>query len=115
MHREVREIDQRNRDVADFAFGLPYFLMRQLQEIFQKAEVVHRFESRGMDRIAAKIAQKICMLFKDDRIDASAGKEKPEHHPGRSTADDAAAAGDCLRGLVHVPPSKETRRGTIRR
>src|SRR5580704_8216147 len=78
--------------------------MRKLQEIFQKAELVHRFEGRGMDRVAAKIAQKIPMFFENDRIDAGAGKEKPEHHPGRSTADDAAAAGESLRSLVHSPP-----------
>src|SRR5580700_9260090 len=36
------------------------------------------FEGRGMDRVAAKIAQKICMFFENDRIDTDAGKEKPE-------------------------------------
>jgi hypothetical protein len=77
--------------------------MRQLQEVFQKTEVVHRFEGRGVDRIAAKIAQKICMFFENDRIHPGSGKEKPEHHPGWATADDAAAAGDCLAGLVHLP------------
>src|SRR5580693_9326407 len=89
--------------------------MRQLQEIVQKAELVHRFEGRRMDRVAAKIAQKICMFFENDRIDAGAGKEKPEHHPGRSAADDAAAAGECLWSLVHSPPSKEAHRSTMRR
>ena len=92
MCRQMREIDHRNRDIADFDFSLPKFLMRKLQEIFQKAKVVHRLEGRGMDRVAAKIAQKIRMLFENDRIDAGAGKEKPEHHPGGSAADDAAAA-----------------------
>src|ERR1700693_1803239 len=78
--------------------------MRQLQEIVQKAELVHRFEGRRMDRVAAKIAQKIRVFFENDRIDAGAGKEKPEHHPGRSAADDAAAAGECLWSLAHGPP-----------
>ena len=87
--------------------------MRQLQEIFQKPEVVHRFEGRGMDRVAAKIAQKIRVFFENDRIDAGAGKEKPEHHAGGSTADNAAAARDCLRGLVHRSPSINARRRTL--
>jgi hypothetical protein len=47
------------------------FLMRRLQEIFQKPQVVHRFERRGMDCVAAKIAQEIPMFFDDDRIDAA--------------------------------------------
>ena len=115
MHRQMREIDHRNRDVADFDFSLPHFLMRQLQEIFQEPQVLHRLERRGMDRVAAKITQKIRMFFENDRIDAGAGKEKPEHHPGRSAADDAAAAGDCLRSLVHRRPSKEAHRSTIGR
>ena len=101
----MREIHERNRDVADFDLTLPEFLMRKLQEIFQKAKVMHRFESRGMDRVAAKITQKLRMFLEDDRIDAGAGQKKPQHHPGRSAADDAASAGDCLRGLVHRPPS----------
>ena len=64
---------------------------------------------------APKIAQKIRMFFENDRIDAGAGQKKPEHHPGGSAADDAAAAGECLRGLVHSPPSREAHRSTIRR
>ena len=36
----MREIHERNRDIADFDFSLPEFLMRKLQEIFQKAKAV---------------------------------------------------------------------------
>ena len=60
-----------------------------------------------MDCVAAKIAQKIRMLFKNDRIDPGAGKKKSEHHPGGSAANDATAAGDCLRGFVHRPTPKK--------
>jgi hypothetical protein len=49
--------------------------MRQLQEIFQKAELVHRFEGRGMDRVAAKIAQKIPMFFENERVYSRPGEE----------------------------------------
>jgi hypothetical protein len=51
---KCEKIRERNRDIADFDFSLPDFLMRQLQEIFQKPQVVHRFERRGMDCVAAK-------------------------------------------------------------
>jgi hypothetical protein len=103
----MREIHERYRFIADFDFSLPEFLMRQLQEIFQKPQVVHRFECRGMDCVAAKIAQKIRMLFKDDRIDAGAGKKKSEHHPGGSAANDTTTAGDYLRGFVHPTSQKK--------
>src|ERR1700730_4446315 len=76
---------------------------------------MHRFDGRGMDRVTAKIAQKISMFFENDRIDAGAGKENPAPHPGGSAANNAAAAGECLRGLVHRPPSIEADRGTIHR
>jgi len=33
-----------------------------------------------MDRVAAKIAQKILMFFNDDRIDARAGQKQAQHH-----------------------------------
>ena len=84
------------------------FLMRQLQEIIEQAEFVHHLERRGMDRVAAKIAQEIGMFLQHDHIDAGARQQKPEHHPGRSAADDAAAAGDCLRGLVHAHLPKKS-------
>src|ERR1700731_2916638 len=104
MGREMGKIGQGEFDIADLDCEQPDLLMRQLEKIIEKAEVVHRLEGRGMDRVAAKIPEKIGVFFENDRIDASAGKEKPEHHPGGSAADDAAAAGECLRSLVHSPP-----------
>jgi hypothetical protein len=70
----MREIRQGDSDIAHLALEEGCFLMRQFQEIFQKAEIMQRFKRRGMNCIAAKIAQKVSMLFDDDRIDTRAGK-----------------------------------------
>jgi hypothetical protein len=42
-----------------------------------------------MKRIAAKVAQKICVLFQHDDIDAIASQKEAQHHPRRSPADNA--------------------------
>jgi hypothetical protein len=47
-----------------------------------------------MHGIAAKIAEKIRMLFQDDDAHSGAREEKAEHHSGRSAADDATLSGD---------------------
>ena len=70
--------------------------MRPLQEIVEEAQLVHQLECRGMNRIAAKIAQKIRVLFEDQHIHARARQQKSKHHSSRSAAGDAAAG---LRGF----------------
>ena len=51
---------------------------------------MHQFESGWMDGIAAKIAQKIRVLLENDDADTGAGEQVPEHHSGRSTANNDA-------------------------
>jgi hypothetical protein len=58
-----------------------------------------------MDRIAAKVAQKIGVLFQHDYIYSGARQQKAEHHSGRPSADDAALG---LDGFCHTP------RGVVR-
>ena len=43
---------------------------------------------RGMDGVAAEIAQEIGMLFEHQRLHAGAGEQQARHHPGRPAADD---------------------------
>ena len=68
--------------------------MRQLQELVQQTEFVHQLERRGMDGVAAKIAQEIAVLLQHDDIDAGARQQKAEHHAGRPAADDATGGVD---------------------
>src|SRR5438876_1238201 len=67
-----------------------HLLMRQLEKLTEHAEFMHQFKSRGMDRVAAKVTQKIGMLLEHDDINAGASQQETHHHPGRTTADDTA-------------------------
>ncbi len=43
-----------------------------------------------MNRVAAKVSQKIGMLLEEHRLYAGTRKKKSGHHSGRTTSDDAA-------------------------
>jgi hypothetical protein len=49
---------------------LAHLLVRQLQERLGEPQVVQHVERRGMDRVAAEIAQKIGVLFQYQHLDA---------------------------------------------
>ena len=66
-------------------------LVRQLEEFVEQAELVHHLERRGMDRVAAKVAQEVGVLLQHHDVDAGARQQEAEHHAGRPAADDAAA------------------------
>src|SRR5438552_11043651 len=58
--------------------------MRLLKEFLEQSELLHQLEGGGMNRIAAKIAIEIRMLFQDGHLHTSARQKKPEHHARRS-------------------------------
>jgi hypothetical protein len=43
-----------------------------------------------MNRVAAKVAEEVGMLFKHDDFNSGARQKEPEHHAGRTAAGDAA-------------------------
>lgn len=51
---------------------------------------MHQLESGGMNRIAAKIAEKVSVFFKDENMDASSSEQEAEDHSGRAAADNTA-------------------------
>src|SRR5438552_9656703 len=53
---------------------------------------MHHFERGRMNCVAAKIAQKICVLFQHDYGNAGARQQETEHHSRRTTAGDAATS-----------------------
>ncbi len=65
MRRQMGEVGDLDEFVADLRAEGPDFLMRTAQEFVQHPEFVHDLEGRGMDRVAAEIAQEIGMLFED--------------------------------------------------
>ena len=71
--------------VADLARELAHLLMRPLEELVEQAELVHDFERRGMDGVAAEVAQEIGVLLQHHDIDAGAGEQEAAAscRPGR--------------------------------
>ena len=51
-------------------------LVRPAQEIVQHSELVHHLERGWMDCVAAKVAQKIRVLFEDDHVDTGTGEQQ---------------------------------------
>jgi hypothetical protein len=66
-------------------------LMRDGEKCIEQAQLVHQFERRGVDGVAAKIAKEVGMLLEYDDIDARAREQEAQHHAGRPTAGDATA------------------------
>ena len=67
-------------------------LMRQLEKLVEQSQLVHHFQSRRMNRIAAKIAQEIAVLFQHQDFDAGARQQiarascRPVRRPRCSSA-----------------------------
>src|SRR5258707_1039416 len=92
VRRQMRKVSDRDKVLANLAAQLTHFLMRALEKIFEDAQFVHQLERARVNRIAAKVAQKIGMLLKHDDLDARARQQKSKHHARRPTAHDATAS-----------------------
>jgi hypothetical protein len=73
-------------------------VVRQLEKLVEQAELGHDFQRRGVNGVAAEIAQEVGMLLKHDNVDAGARQQEAEHPPAGSAADDAATRGDSFGG-----------------
>ena len=89
--RQVAEIREVVLAVAEERGDGGLLVVRQLEELVEQAELAHDLEGRGMNGVAAEIAQEIGVLLEHDDVDAGAREQEAEHHPARSAADDAAA------------------------
>ena len=69
------------------------------EKLGKKPKLMNDFEGRGMDRVAAKVAQKVVVLFEDDDVDAGTGEKKSEDGAGRAATGDRAS-GRCCRHHV---------------
>src|SRR5262249_20381323 len=68
----VCEAHEPHQLIADYARKTTRFLVRQFEELVEQAELADDLERRGMNGIAAEIAEKIRMLFKDHHLDTGA-------------------------------------------
>ena len=102
--RQVREVGDRERCSPTCAAELRDLLMRPLQELVEQPELVHHLERRGMDRVAAEIAQEIAR--------ASRGRPRRRRRaPGASRASSRRVrrrprrtARACRDGSASTPP-----------
>ena len=69
-----------------------------------QAELDHQLKRRGMNRVAAKIAEEIGVLLQHRHMNAGAREQKPEHHPGRAAAGYAALRRDPCVGHPRSAP-----------
>ena len=92
--RQAREIADRGARLAEHALHAIDLLVRQAQELVEKSQFLHDVERRGMDRVAAKVAQEIGVLLEHHDVDAGARQQKSQHHPRRPAAGDAATCGN---------------------
>ena len=68
------KIGELNKIVADLTGQRPRLLVRPLQEFVEEPELMHYFERRGVDRIAAEVAQKIGVLLQNRYRNAGSGQ-----------------------------------------
>ena len=100
-----REIGEGDHLVADDSADLAHLLVRQLEERLEQAKLVHHLQRRGVDRVAAEIAQEVRVLLQNDDIDAGAREQKAEHHAGGPAPGDDAVRGDGLHRHGYAPAS----------
>ena len=67
------------------------FWCGSLRELVEQTELAHHVEGRGMDGVAAEVAQEVAMLLEHDDVDAGAREQEAEHEPARSASYDTAA------------------------
>jgi hypothetical protein len=87
---EMSEVAHAERLSADGDGQLGELLMREREELVEQTKLVEELERRGMDGVAAEVAEEVFVFFEDSDIDSGAGEEEAEHDSGWASADDAA-------------------------
>ena len=76
------------RDRRRAAVQRAHLVVRALQESIEQPELAQQLERRGMNRVAAEIAEEVGMLFEHCDAAAGAREQQARHHPRRPAADD---------------------------
>src|SRR5215470_5241907 len=90
------EIREPHQLIANYARKTSRFLMRQFEKLVEQAELPDDLERRGVNGIAAEIAEKIRMLLKDHHLNAGVREQEAQHHSGGPAASDAATGGQRI-------------------
>lgn len=64
--------------------------MRPFKKPIEQPELIENLHRRGVDGVAAKIAQEIAVLFQHHGRHAGAREQQPGHHARRAAPDDYA-------------------------
>jgi hypothetical protein len=67
--------------------------MRLFEKVVDEPQFIYQCEGRGMDGIAAKVAQEIAMFLEHDDVNAGPREKEAEHESTRTAAGDAALGG----------------------
>ena len=82
----MREISERETGIADLSAELADFLVGQLEEVVEYAELVENLECGWMNGVAAKVAKEIGVFLEYANGNAGACEEKAQHHTRRASA-----------------------------
>jgi hypothetical protein len=108
--RQMREVGHRQDLVADRDAQSRHLLVRQAEEPLEHAQLVHDLEGRGVNRVAAEVAQEVGVLLEHDDVGPGTRQQQPERHSGRAAARDAAPDRDAFaRRRAHSGPSSPGR------
>ena len=91
------EIGDGDALAADIGGQLAHLLMRPLEEFIEQPELGHHLQRRGVDGVAAEVAQEIGVLLEHEHVDARAREQEAEHHAGGAAAGNGASRGYGLR------------------
>ena len=62
-----------------YALSVASLWCGNFKKVVEQAELAHDVEGRGMDGVAAKVAQEVGMLLEHDDVDAGARQQEAEH------------------------------------
>jgi hypothetical protein len=85
---EMREIGDGQVAAADQPLNVVHLVVRPLEQPVEQAQLREYPQSRGMDGVAAKVAQEVAMLLEHRHRNARPGEEQARDHARRPPADD---------------------------
>jgi hypothetical protein len=94
--RQMGEIGKGIFVTAEDGADIDLLLVRQLEKLVEQAKLGHDLQGRGVDGVAAEVAQEVGMLLEHDDIHARARQQEAEHQPAGPAADDAATRGNLF-------------------
>jgi hypothetical protein len=86
------------------------FVCGRARKSFQLAQPVHHPQGRGVNRVAAKVAQEIGVLFQHRHADARPRQQVAQHQPRRAAAGNRAGGRQPLHART-MRPAGGTRQG----